>query len=227
MGLIVYIVFLGPPGAGKGTQAEKVACKLGLEHVAPGDLFRQAVKRGDKLGFEVKTYMERGDLVPDDITIRVILEKLNDINYDSGVILDGFPRNNNQAEALDKALEKQNKAIESVVYIQVDRAELIRRLSSRWLCRECQAPHSLSTEQAQNDRRLCSACGGVLYQRPDDDPETVERRLQVYFDETSPLIDYYKKQGKLTEINGEGEVEEIQNRITDLLRTSGGNYHKN
>ncbi len=226
MGLAVYIVFIGPPGAGKGTQAELVAFKLGLEHIAPGDLFRQAVKRGDGLGSEVKGYMERGVLVPDDITIRVILEELDNLNNEAGVILDGFPRNNNQAKALDTALEKQNKAIEHVVYIKVDRLELIRRLSNRWLCRECQTPHSLSAGQAHSNKQWCSTCGGSLYQRPDDKPETVERRLLVYFDETSPLIDYYRNQGKLVEISGEGKVEEIQNRIIKVLGLKGGNHHK-
>lgn len=212
----MYIIFMGPPGAGKGTQAERVAGELKLEHLAPGDLFRQAVKQQSALGNEVQGYMERGELVPDEITIRIILDKLDDIGDEKGVILDGFPRNYNQAVALDEALEKQNKAIDRVVNIQVEQAELVRRLSSRWLCRECQSPYSSSSaDNPYGDG--CPGCGGELYQRADDKPETVARRLEVYFKETAPLIDYYRNQFKLVEVEGEGGVEEITGRIIQAL----------
>ncbi len=218
----MYIIFMGPPGAGKGTQAEKVAGELNLAHVAPGDLFRQAVSRGDELGNEVKAYMERGELVPDAITIRVILGSLVNAHSGNGVVLDGFPRNINQARALDDALGKQNKAIDRAVYIKVDQKELVRRLSGRWLCSECQAPYFYDAK-AEPKSNSCPNCGGKLYQRPDDKPETVEKRLQVYFDETSPLIDYYRKQNKLVEVCGEGGISEVKERIIKALGTTGVN----
>jgi adenylate kinase len=216
---------MGPPGAGKGTQAEKVAAELDLEHISPGDLFRQAVKRGNQLGDEVKAYMERGELVPDDITINIILEKLASVKGKGGVILDGFPRNNNQAQALDTALKIQNSKIDSVIDIQVDQSELVRRLSSRWLCRECQAPYSIQFSGDDIEKR-CPACDGVLYQRADDKPETVTRRLEVYFKETAPLIDYYRRQKKLVKIKGEGDPEVIKSRIVRALRKKSGSYNK-
>ncbi|MDD5486831.1 MAG: adenylate kinase [Dehalococcoidales bacterium] len=212
----MYIIFMGPPGAGKGTQAERVAGELSLEHLAPGDLFRQAVKQQNKLGNEVQSYMERGELVPDQITIKVILERLKDIGEEKGVVLDGFPRNYVQAVALDEALEKQNKTIDYVVDIQVPEEELVRRLSSRWLCHECQAPYA--TANSENPHKEgCPCCGGELYQRADDKLETVCRRLEVYFKETAPLIDYYRNQGKLVEIEGRGDIEEITARIIKVL----------
>jgi len=217
----MYIVFMGPPGAGKGTQAERVAEELGLEHIAPGDLFRQAVKRGDRLGTEVKAFMEQGVLVPDNITIKVILERLSNQLDGGGVVLDGFPRNYIQAVALDEALEQQNKAIDRVVNILVGQPELVRRLSSRWLCRECQAPYSMDLRETEAVGQ-CPACSGELYQRPDDNPETVTRRLQVYFAETAPLVDYYRKQKKLVEVEGEGGVEEVTGRIIRALGFDGG-----
>lgn len=218
----MYIVFMGPPGAGKGTQAERVAEELGLEHIAPGDLFRQAVKQGDRLGTEVKAFMEQGILVPDNITIKVILERLSKQADCEGVVLDGFPRNYNQAVALDEALEQQKKTIDLAVNILVGQPELVRRLSSRWLCRECQAPYSFGSQPAETARR-CQACGGELYQRPDDNPETVARRLEVYFAETAPLVDYYRKQNKLVEVEGEGGVEEVTGRIIRALGYESGN----
>ncbi|MDD5604665.1 MAG: adenylate kinase [Dehalococcoidales bacterium] len=212
----MYIIFMGPPGAGKGTQAERVASELELEHLAPGDLFRQAVKQQSELGAEVQSYMERGELVPDEITIRVILERLINIGEGKGVILDGFPRNYNQALALDEALEKQNKAIDRVVDIQVAQPELVKRLSSRWLCRECQSPYS-SCDTENPYKEGCPACSGELYQRTDDKPETVNRRLEVYFKETAPLIDYYRNQNKLVEIEGQGGIKTITKRIIRAL----------
>lgn len=219
----MHIVFVGPPGAGKGTQAEKVAAQLGLAHIAPGDLFRKAVTRGDELGSAVKSYMEKGELVPNDITVRVILESL--VNLNGAVLLDGFPRNLNQALALDEALSRQHSAIDHVIYIQVDQPELVKRLSSRWLCRECQSPHSIR-EVNTAELLKCISCGGELYQRPDDNPETVNRRLQVYFEETAPLIDYYEQQGKLIHVSGEGEVDTVKERIIRALGIKGGDNNK-
>ena len=194
---------------------------MGLAHIAPGDLFRQAVMLGDSLGARVKAYMERGELVPDDITIKVILEHLSRIADTKGVILDGFPRNLYQAHALDNALEQQNTGIDRVVYIQVDQPELVKRLSSRWLCRDCQNPSSMEAP-SNTSGNICPECGGQLYQRSDDKPETVSRRLKVYFDETAPLIAYYQQQGKLLQINGEGSIDQVTQRIISELKSTDG-----
>jgi len=213
----MYIIFLGAPGAGKGTQAAMVAQKLNLVHIATGDLFRQAVERGTELGIKVKSYMEKGMLVPDEITIQMVLERLLAPDCESGVILDGFPRNLRQAKALDSALAQQARAIDKVVYITVPEEELLRRLSGRWLCRHCQIPYH-ATDSPPKVRGKCDQCGGELYQRPDDTPQTVRERLRVYFAETTPLIDYYTQQGKLLEVNGTGEKAEVSKRIVSVLR---------
>lgn len=204
------IIFLGAPGAGKGTQAMRVAQELGLVHIASGDLFRQAVSRGDELGLKVKNYMEKGMLVPDEVTIGMILEKVSQSR--DGIILDGFPRNLGQAEALDEAFRKRNKIIDKVVYIKVPEAELVRRLSGRWLCRNCQMPYNRQSSPPKVWNR-CDRCGGELYQRPDDRPETVKKRLKIYFNETAPLVEYYRQRDKLLEVDGEGSVEKVTRRI--------------
>jgi adenylate kinase len=211
----VYIVFLGAPGAGKGTQAANVARELGLTAIASGDLFRQAVERGDELGLKVKNYIEKGALVPDEITAQVVLERMSSPDCRGGVIFDGFPRNLKQAEALDDALKRQNKNIDWVVYIKVPEQKLVKRLSERLVCRTCQTPYG---REAVNTGDRCQKCGGELYQRPDDNAETVKERLKVYFNKTAPLIEYYKKSGKLLEVDGEGGVDEITRRITGVLR---------
>ncbi len=208
----MYIIFLGAPGAGKGTQAARVAQELKLVHVASGDLFRQALAQETALGLEAKSYMEQGKLVPDEITIKMVMERVSAPDCASGVILDGFPRNLEQAKALDKSLAEQDKAIDKVVYIKVSEEELIRRLSGRWICRNCQTPYNAVDSPPQVAGK-CDKCGGELYQRADDTVETVKNRLKVYFTETSPLIDYYTGAGKLLEIDGEGDIEEVNRRI--------------
>ena len=213
----MYIILLGAPGAGKGTQAAYVARKLNLVHIATGDLFRQAIEQGTELGIRVKSYMEKGVLVPDEITIGTILERISAPDCESGVVFDGFPRNLEQAEALDKALAKQAKAVDRVVYIKVSEEELLKRLSGRWVCRDCQTPHNI-IDSPPNVWGKCAECGGELYQRPDDAVETVKKRLQVYFAETAPLIDYYTQVDKLTEIDGEGGVDEVGGRIIAVLQ---------
>jgi adenylate kinase len=212
------IIFVGAPGAGKGTQASLVAKKLNLVHVSSGDLFRQALEQGTELGKQAKTYMEKGVLVPDEITIQMVMERLSAPDCQNGVILDGFPRNLPQAEALDSAMERQEKAIDKVVFIKVSQAELVKRLSGRRLCRQCQAVYNVVNSPPQVAGK-CDRCGGELYQRPDDKPETVQKRLNVYFEETAPLIDYYHRQKKLLEIEGEGTVEEVTQRIVSALHT--------
>jgi len=213
----VYIIFLGAPGAGKGTQAARVAQELKLVHIASGDLFRQAQEQGTELAMQAKSYMEKGMLVPDEITIRMVLERISASDCESGVIFDGFPRNLKQAEALDKALAQQGKAIDKVVYIKVSEKELLERLSGRWICRQCQAPyHAVNSPPKVWGK--CDRCGGELYQRPDDRVETVKKRLQVYFAETASLIDYYTQEGKLLEIDGEGSVDGVGGKIVEALR---------
>ena len=212
----MYIVFLGAPGAGKGTQAAKIARKLGLAYIASGDLFRQAVEQGTELGLQAKSYMEKGKLVRDEITINMVLECISAPDCEAGVVFDGFPRNLEQAKALDKALLEQARAIDEVIYIKVSEDELIRRLSGRWICRKCQAPYH-AIDSPPEVWGKCDKCGGELYQRPDDTVETVRKRLQVYFTETAPLVDYYAEAGKLLEVDGEGGIEEVDRRIVEAL----------
>jgi len=216
----VYIVLLGAPGAGKGTQAVYVAQKLNLVHIATGDLFRQAIEQGTELGMQAKSYMERGILGPDELTIEMVFERMSSPDCESGVVFDGFPRNLNQARALDEALAKQSKAVDKVVYIKVSESELIRRLGGRWICRNCQTPYH-ATNFPPKVWGKCDKCGGELYQRPDDTEETVKKRLRVYFTETAPLIDYYTKVGKLIEVAGEGGIDEVGGRIIATLRREG------
>jgi adenylate kinase len=213
----VYIILLGAPGAGKGTQAVMLAEKLNLVQVASGDLFRQALQQETELGKKAKSYMEKGQLVPDEITIQMVLERLSAPDCKKGAILDGFPRNIQQAQALDKALAQQSKAIDSVVYIKVSERELLKRLSGRWICRNCQAPYH-AVDSPPRVKGKCDRCGGELYQRPDDAVETVKKRLEVYFQETSPLINYYQRAGKLVEVKGEGGVAEVNRRILSALK---------
>jgi len=206
----MYIVFLGAPGAGKGTQAARVAEDLKLAHIATGDMFREAQKQ------QAKAYMEKGMLVPDEITIKMVLERISAPDCDSGVIFDGFPRNLAQAEALDAALVDYGKNIDNVVYIKVSEEELLERLTGRWICRQCQTPYHVKNTPPREWGK-CDKCGGELYQRADDKEETIKERLRVFFAQTTPLIDYYNKAGKLLEVDGEGEVEKIKTRIMESL----------
>jgi len=212
----VYIILLGAPGAGKGTQAVMLAEKKKLVQVASGDLFRKALQQETELGKKAKVYMEKGQLVPDEITIQMVLERLAEPDCKKGAILDGFPRNLEQAKALDTALEKKSRAIDKVVYIKVSEGELLKRLSGRWICRNCQAPYH-EVDSPPKIAGKCDRCGGELYQRADDNVETVKKRLEVYFAETSPLIDYYRRAGKLLEVNGEGSAAEVNKRIIKTL----------
>jgi adenylate kinase len=213
---MMYIVFLGAPGVGKGTQAASVAKKLKLAHIATGDLFRRALEQGTELGLKAKSYMEKGVLVPDQITIDMVLERLSAPDSGGGAVLDGFPRNLKQAEALDKALARQGKAIDKVVHIKVSEEEILRRLSGRRVCRQCQTPYHV-TDSPPKVEGVCDACGGELYQRPDDTEESIKKRLEVYAEETAPLIDYYRRAGKLLEVAGEGGVKAVEAKIFAAL----------
>ena len=212
----MYIIFLGAPGAGKGIQAANVARELRLVHIATGDLFRQALEQGTELGLKVKSYMEKGVLGPDELTIGMVLERMSAPDCEPGIVFDGFPRNLVQAEALDKALQEQDKAIDKVLYIKVSEEELLKRLSGRWICRQCQTPYHI-TNSPPRVWGKCDKCGGELYQRPDDTVENIRKRLEVYSVETAPLIDYYARVDKLLEIDGEGGVDEVGGRIIAAL----------
>ncbi|MFH1003053.1 MAG: adenylate kinase, partial [Chloroflexota bacterium] len=209
---MMYIILLGAPGAGKGTQAVTISRQFKLAHVATGDLFRQAMAQGTELGLKAKAYMDQGKLVPDETTVEMVLERLAAPDCRQGVILDGFPRTLGQAAALDKALAQRGKSIDQVVYIRVPEEELLRRLSGRWICRNCQTPFH-ATNSPPRVAGECDRCGGELYQRDDDKAETVKQRLEVYFAQTAPLIDYYTRAGKLVEIDGEGGAGEVGRKI--------------
>lgn len=213
----MYVVFLGAPGAGKGTQAADVANKLNMVHISSGDLFREALNKGTELGKKAKSYIERGALVPDEVTTQMVLERLSAPDCSKGVILDGFPRNLAQAQALDKSLKKHKKTVDKVILLEVSDEELIKRLSGRRICRNCQAVYHIINSPPKVAGK-CDKCSGELYQRPDDNVETIENRLEVYSAQTSPLIDYYRQQGKLTEVRGEGGVDMVSSKIIKVLR---------
>ena len=214
-----FIVLLGPPGVGKGTQAALLEKALGIPHVASGDLFRDAIKRKTELGRLAKGYIDRGELVPDEVTIAMVRQRLAEPDCQRGAILDGFPRTIEQAEALEAALAEEGKAINVVLYIKASEETLLARLAGRWTCRRCGAVyHSLFDPPKEAGK--CDRCGGELYQRPDDTPETQRRRIQVYLAQTAPLIDYYRRKGLLVEIDGEGSIEEVQAELMRAIEAS-------
>ena len=210
------VVFLGLAGAGKGTQAMMVAERLHVPFVASGDLFRYHQAEGTELGILAKGYMELGELVPDEVTIKMILDRIGQEDAREGFVLDGFPRTLQQAEALDQALGANG--IDRTLYIKVGEEELVRRLSGRVSCRQCGTPYQKEVMASQGLTR-CPSCSGELYQRPDDEPELVRRRLQVQRPEIIRLVDHYTSQGKLIEIEGEQSVEAV---AEDTLRAFAG-----
>ncbi len=210
------IVFLGAPGSGKGTQAKILQSRLGLVHVASGDLFRYNLKNRTQLGLMAEKYMNAGQLVPDDVTVAMIRERLQRPDVSKGVILDGFPRTRPQAEALDAMLKEMGMGIDSVIYLRVSDEEIVKRLASRWICRECGTPFN-ETNKPFKECPLGKCKGEHLYQREDDKPETVRARLKVYHEQTSPLIEYYRKQGLLVEVEGMGDMEDIADAIQAQL----------
>ncbi len=212
----LYIVFIGAPGAGKGTQAALLEKELGIPHISSGDMLREAVARGTELGLLAKSYMDRGELVPDDVMVKLVLERLSMPDCQKGALLDGFPRTPEQAKALEEALAKEGKAISLVPYIKVSMEKLLERLAGRWICRNCQAVYHIAYNPPKEDKK-CDLCGGELYQREDDRPETARRRLEVYFNQTAPLIEHYRKAGLLREVDGERGIEEIHRAILELI----------
>jgi adenylate kinase len=208
----VRLILLGPPGAGKGTQAKKLSQALGVPHVASGDLFREHQARGTELGILAASYMRRGVLVPDEVVIGMVLERLAQEDCRPGVVLDGFPRTREQAQALDRALGPQG--INEVLHIVVSPEELVRRLSGRLLCRGCQTPYQRGTAPQR-----CTLCGGELYQREDDQPLAVRKRIEVYAEQTAPLVDYYRRQGKLRDVDGEQSIEAVTEVLQALVES--------
>ena len=198
---------MGPPGAGKGTQAVRISESLGVPRVASGDLFRDHQRRDTELGRMARSYMERGVYVPDDVTIGMVMEWVKAHQDEGGFLLDGFPRTLAQAEALDGAMASEG-GIDRALNIKVGREELVRRLTDRLICRDCQTPYSQGELPAETPGR-CERCGGELYRRPDDQPTAVRKRLEVYAEETEPLIEHYRRAGSLREIDGEGSVEDV------------------
>jgi adenylate kinase len=212
----MYVVILGAPGAGKGTQADILSQQMNLPHIASGDLFRQALEEQTEVGLLAKSYMDKGELVPDEITIRMILERIDRPDCASGCLFDGFPRTLHQAEVLDKAFQEQGKSIDKAMYIEVPTEELVKRLSGRWLCRNCQTPyHAISSPPKVPGK--CDKCGGELYQRADDKEETVKERLKVFFAQTIPILDYYEKQNKLVRVNGNLGINGVAREIVSVL----------
>ena len=204
------LVFLGPPGAGKGTQAEKICQEMSIPHISTGDMLRSAIASATPTGLRAKAFVETGALVPDEVLIDMVRDRLYEADCANGYLLDGFPRTVHQAQALDEI-----KAPDMVVDMEVEDEHLLSRLTGRRVCRACQGTFHISTLKDEN---VCPACGGELYRRKDDAPETIQNRLNVYHTQTAPLIDFYRRAGKLAPVNGEGTPEEVTAAILRALR---------
>jgi adenylate kinase len=210
------LILLGPPGAGKGTQASKIVEEYGVPHISTGDILRAAVKNETQMGLEAKRYMDAGDLVPDEVVIGIVKDRLQEPDTQKGFLMDGFPRTIPQAEALDRTLETIERAVTKTVAILVDNEELVSRLSGRRICRECQTPYHVSSNPPQR-AGICDKCGGELYQRDDDSESTVRNRLDVYERQTAPLIDYYEQQGLMDRVDGQQSPDEVFEDIKEAV----------
>ena len=206
------IVLLGAPGAGKGTQAARISQEYCIPHISTGDILREAVRQGTQLGRTAESYMTKGELVPDEVVIGIVAERVRQADCQDGFLLDGFPRTVAQAEALDRVLREQGRDLNAVISVDVDEAEVVRRLGSRRVCAGCGAIAGSNVTAKE-----CEACGGALIVRPDDQPEAIRRRLQVYREQTEPLIDYYFASGMLHQVPAVGTVDEVFERIRRVL----------
>lgn len=211
------ILFMGPPGAGKGTQAEKIVNEFQIPHISTGDAFRAAMSQGTPLGVEAKSYVDKGLLVPDEITNGIVRDRLAQPDCDKGFLLDGFPRTIAQAEALDGMLADLGKKIDVVFNLVVDRGLLLARLTGRRICKSCGATYHVLFNPPKQEG-ICDKCGGELYQRSDDTEEKVGTRLDEYSNKTAPLLDYYRNKGILHEVNGEQDIHQVTAEISSILR---------
>ena len=216
------IILLGAPGAGKGTQGLSLAEKFRIPQISTGDILRANVRSRTQLGLKAKEFMDKGALVPDDIVVNMLVDRINADDAKAGCILDGFPRNINQAEVLEKTLASMGKSISTVIGIEVDRKELVRRLSGRRVCRQCGASYHVIFNPPLNIGR-CDKCGSEIYQRDDDKEDTIEARLKVYESETFPLVDYYSRKGLYRAIDGKGSVDQITLTIVGAIEQGSDN----
>lgn len=210
------LVLMGLPGAGKGTQAERIVENYEIPHISTGDMFRAAIKEGTQLGLEAKSYIDKGELVPDEVTIGIVRERLSKADCEKGFLLDGFPRTVAQAEALEQMLEGLNRKIDYVINIDVDQSILMDRLTGRRICKECGATYHLVFNPPAQEG-VCDKCGGELYQRADDNSETVANRLEVNVKQSKPLLDFYETKGYLRNINGDQDINVVFEDIRALL----------
>jgi adenylate kinase len=215
------IILLGAPGAGKGTQAKVLEEHSGLVHVASGDLFRAALRQGTELGMLAKSYMDRGELVPDEVVIRMILERIGQTDCAGGVIFDGFPRTRDQARALESELQQRERRIDQVLFLRVPEDVLLRRIAGRQTCKTCGSTYNVYYFPSKR-AETCDECGGRLYQRSDDTMETARHRLEVYFAQTMPLIEYYRERGSLVEIDGQREITSVTDAMIQALARAQG-----
>ncbi|MBS8266920.1 adenylate kinase [Mesobacillus boroniphilus] len=210
------LVLMGLPGAGKGTQADKIVGKYNIPHISTGDMFRAAIKEGTELGLQAKSFMDKGELVPDEVTIGIVRERLSKADCEKGFLLDGFPRTVAQAEALDSMLADLGKKIDFVINIDVDQSILMERLTGRRICKNCGATYHLVFNPPAKEG-VCDRCGGELYQRADDNAETVQNRLDVNVQQTKPLLNFYEDKGYLRNINGQQDIDVVFADIEELL----------
>lgn len=210
------IIMLGAPGAGKGTQAKKIAEKYSIPHISTGDIFRANIKNGTELGKKAKTYMDQGLLVPDELVVDLVVDRLNQEDCNSGCVLDGFPRTIPQAEALDAALEAAGQAVDYAINVEVPDENIVRRMSGRRACVGCGATYHIVYAPTKEEN-ICDTCHGELILRDDDKPETVQKRLNVYHEQTQPLIDYYTKKNILVEVDGTQDIEDVFAAIVKVL----------
>jgi adenylate kinase len=211
------LILMGLPGAGKGTQAEKIKETFGIPHISTGDMFRAAIKEQTELGMQAKSYMDAGDLVPDEVTIGIVRERLGKDDCQKGFLLDGFPRTIEQAEALENILADTGRTLDDVLYINVDEKKLLERLSGRRICSNCGATYHIVFNPPKKEG-ICDKCGGELFQRDDDHKETVKNRLDVNKKQLEPLLDFYRERGILHTINGDREIDEVFADISRLLK---------
>ena len=214
------VILVGPPGVGKGTQAKALEARLGIKHIASGDLLRRAMREKTPLGRRAQSYVHRGELVPDELVIRMIIERINQPDCETGVIFDGFPRTKEQASALERTLEHHGQTIDAVIYLTAPRDILLKRIAGRMICRSCQASYNIYYTPPRQEG-VCDRCGDELYERSDDNWATATHRLDVYLHQTLPMIEHYRELGMLHEIDGNDYIEHVTRRLAAEIRMNG------